>query len=68
MATWSSVNKPSSTWSSTNKPSSTWTAGDKSSTTGYILTDILDYILVGSAEDETLIWRAEKTWSSVNKS
>lgn len=30
MATWSSVNKPSSTWSSINKPSSTWSDVNKS--------------------------------------
>jgi len=34
---------------------------------GYILTDNLDYILLGENEDEILIWMSAPTLTNINK-
>jgi len=44
------------TWTNTSKPSSSFSNMSKPGEVGFILTDALDYVLVGQDEDEFLIW------------
>ncbi|KKR19981.1 MAG: hypothetical protein UT51_C0011G0013 [Candidatus Nomurabacteria bacterium GW2011_GWC2_39_41] len=46
---------------------STLTNVQKESTISYLLTDALDYILVGSSEDETLILKTADIPSNITK-
>ena len=57
MATWTGVNKSSSpSWSNSNKSANpTWSRQQNVGALSYLTTDAPDYILVGSAENETLI-------------
>jgi hypothetical protein len=58
-----------STFTATNKSSATFSGANKSDFgISYLLTDILDNILVGSAENETLILSDGISWAGTNKS
>lgn len=52
---------------SITKNTETLTSISKSGATGYIVTDDLSHILVGSNEDETLIWIAANALTNINK-
>jgi hypothetical protein len=55
------------TWTEVSKNTSTWGNINKNGTTQYILTDILDYILVGTSEDEVLVWDDVLVWDYQTK-
>lgn len=52
----------------TARPTTTITNKDNLTVISYLLTDALDYILVGSAEDEVLILRETDTLTNVSRS
>jgi hypothetical protein len=56
-------------WSYQTKHSGSLTYQDKSGVLAYILTDNSDYVLLGVAENEVLVWSdPEFNWSYQNKS
>jgi len=56
MATFTNTSKNSATIVNTDKNVSTFANTENSHGLYYILTDLLDYVLVGDDEDEFLIW------------
>lgn len=56
------------TWTNTSKNSATWTNSNKSAQLIYLLTDALDYILVGELEDLTLVIQEGTPWATLPKS
>lgn len=55
-------------WTPAIKNTATWETQSELGTLAYLLTDALDYILVGSAEDETLILWGDIVWANQAKS
>lgn len=60
--------KNTNSFTNTSKNTSVFTNSDKSSQTYYLLTDILDYILVGSSENEYLVLTEGNVYSNLAKS
>lgn len=56
MATFTNTSKNTVSVANTDKNVVTMTNTQNSHGLYYILTDLLDYVLVGSSEDEVLIW------------
>lgn len=57
------------TWTNSNKTASSWSNNSKSaSEIVYLVSEALDYYLVGSAEDETLIAQGAINWANLAKS
>lgn len=55
------------TWTNLTKNTSTHTNQLNLGRINYLLTDALDYILVGADEDETLILWGDTTWTNLTK-
>lgn len=69
MSTFTALNKSSATWTGRNKSSTSWSGTDKTNFgIQYIVTDTPDYVMVGSAEDEYLIFSEGISWTGTNKS
>jgi uncharacterized membrane-anchored protein len=69
MSTWSNTTKNTETFTNQTKNSVTLTNQTKShNSIGYILTDALDYVLLGQNSDEVLIWDTPTEWSNLTKS
>jgi hypothetical protein len=56
-----------STFTNTTKNTATFTNTDRSHNLAYILTDALDYVLLGASSDEVLIWDEPTSWSNLTK-
>lgn len=54
-------------WSFPSKNSGSNSFADMAGTDGFIITDALDYVLVGATETETLIWRQGQNYSFPSK-
>jgi hypothetical protein len=67
MATFTNIAKNIVSFTNTVKNVSTFANSVKSGILTFLLTDIQDYILVGSAEDEILITQQPTSWSNTNK-
>jgi hypothetical protein len=67
MATFTNQTKSAGTFSNQTKNSGVFTNQSKPGEITYLLTDALDYVLVGSAEDLTLITSAGTDWTNLVK-
>jgi hypothetical protein len=56
-----------SNWTNTTKNTATFTNTNRSHNLGYILTDALDYVLLGASSDEVLIWDETTSWVNQSK-
>lgn len=68
MSTFTNTTKNSVTALNTDKNISTFANTPNSHGLYYILTDILDYVMVGSSEDEYLIWDEPTSYTNLVKS
>ena len=56
-----------SNWTNTTKNTATFTNTNRSHNLGYILTDALDFVLLGASSDEVLIWDEPTSWANLAK-
>ena len=68
MAIWTKTTKNSSTWTKAVRNNASWTKSIVSGFLGYLLTPDSNYILVGTASDEFLIFSNVTSWTKLNKS
>ena len=68
MASFTNTVKNSATATNITKNIVTFTNQNNSHGLYYILTDILDYVMVGSSEDEYLIWDEPTSYTNIAKS
>ncbi len=64
---WTFQSKNSASYSNQAKNTASYSSQDKSDSLSYILTDALDYVLVGSSSDEFLIWRTGAVYAYQTK-
>jgi hypothetical protein len=67
MSNWTNTTKNTATFTNQNKNSATFTNTNRSHNLGYILTDALDFVLLGASSDEVLIWDEPTSWSNLAK-
>ena len=68
MSTWANQTKNTATFTNQTKNSATFANQSKSHNLAYILTDALDYVLLGQNSDEVLIWDEPTSWANQLKS
>lgn len=66
-ATFTPLTKNTTSYTAGTKNSTTFTAELNLNKTNYLLTPLLEYILVGSADDETLILWGDMTYTALTK-
>lgn len=67
MANFTNTTKNSATATNQTKNVATFTNKDNSHGLFYILTDLLDYVMVGEDEDEFLIWDDFTSYKNIAK-
>jgi hypothetical protein len=67
MSNWTNTIKNASSFINQTKNSAIFTNQSLSHTLAYILTDALDFVLLGQNSDEVLIWDTPTEWSNLAK-
>ena len=68
MTTWNNTTKNASSFTNQTKNSATFTNTNRSHNLAYILTDALDFVLLGADSVEVLIWDTPTSWANLSKS
>jgi hypothetical protein len=64
---WTNTTKNASSFTNQTKNSATFTNQSLSHTLAYILTDALDFVLLGADSDEVLVWDTPTSWANLAK-